>query len=227
MQCPKCQAEVAEESVYCPKCGGRLDARHAPSDLKTPEADPAAPPAAEAPRERFLRAAASKQTDGEETEEQLWQGSYAKMAMIGSWAAGGLATVAAPIVLGVAGMLSGGGLFWLLIGLLVMWVLLVGLYFYRRFSVHYTLTTQRLIHESGLLWRTIDRVELIDIDDVTFRQDPVQRAFGVGTIQIDSSDTTTPKLKLPGIERVRYVADLIDDARRRERRRRGLHIEAV
>ncbi len=223
MLCPKCQADVADNSVFCPKCGDRLDARQAASEVK----GVAEAPTPEAPRERFLRAAAAKQSNVDDPEDQLWQGSYGKMAMIGSWAAGGLATIVAPIVLAVFNLLSGDGWFWLIVGLLVMWVLLVGFYFYRRLSVHYTLTSQRLVHESGLLWRTIDRVELIDVDDVTFRQDPVQRMFGIGTIKIDSSDKTTPVLRLPGIERVRYVADLIDDARRRERRRRGLHIESV
>ncbi len=228
MQCPHCQAEIGDDAAFCPKCGGRLDGRQSPSEgFAAAEPQNAGPQAGEAPRDRFFREAASKQNGGEVTEAQLWQGSYAKMAMIGSWAAGGFATIAAPIGLWFTGLLGDGGWFWLIIGLLVMWVVLVGLYFYRRFSVHYTLTSQRLIHESGLLWRTIDRVELIRIDDVTFRQDPVQRVFGVGTIQIDSSDATTPHLKLPGIDRVRYVADLIDDARRQERRRRGLHIESI
>jgi hypothetical protein len=34
-------------------------------------------------------------------------------------------------------------------------------------------------------------------------------------------------LSLPGIENVQIVAGLIDDARRNERRRRGLYIESV
>ena len=68
---------------------------------------------------------------------------------------------------------------------------------------------------------------MIDIDDVTFEQGLVQRMVNVGTIKISSSDRTHPELTLRGIEGVQEVADTIDDVRRKERRRRGLHIEAI
>jgi hypothetical protein len=51
--------------------------------------------------------------------------------------------------------------------------------------------------------------------------------LGVGTIRITSSDRTHPQLVLRGIESVREVSGLIDSARRKERVRRGLHIESV
>lgn len=223
MQCPQCSEEVDSRSVYCDKCGARIDGGDRPA---TPGAPGLEEPVSEG-RERFVKAVSAPQ-NAPAPEEHLWEGSYSKMAMIGSWASAAAATLGLPTVLFLVGVLTTAAAWgWLLLALLLMWLALVLLYFYRRFSVHYVLTTQRFIHESGLLWRTIDRVELVDIDDVTFTQDPVQRAFGVGRIKIDSSDTSTPELKLPGIDRVRYVADLIDDARRKERRRRGLHIEAV
>ena len=50
--------------------------------------------------------------------------------------------------------------------------------------------------------RTTDRIEVIDIDDVTFRQGMVERALGVGTIVIESSDRTHPRLVLAGIDNV-------------------------
>jgi hypothetical protein len=72
-----------------------------------------------------------------------------------------------------------------------------------------------------------DRIEVIDVDDVSCEQGIVERMLGVGTIRIQSSDRTHPELSLLGIENVRQVAELIDDTRRKERQRRGLHIEAV
>ncbi len=65
------------------------------------------------------------------------------------------------------------------------------------------------------------------MDDVTFVQGIIQRMLSVGTIRVSSSDRTHPELVLLGIDNVEKVADLIDDARRKERRRRGLHIEAI
>jgi uncharacterized membrane protein YdbT with pleckstrin-like domain len=109
----------------------------------------------------------------------------------------------------------------------LLWIYAVGVFIVRRLSVHYTLTNQRFLHESGLFTRTTDRIEVIDIDDVTFRQGMIERMLGVGTIQLDSSDRTHPRLVLAGIDNVKVVSGMIDDVRRKERRRRGIHIEQV
>jgi uncharacterized membrane protein YdbT with pleckstrin-like domain len=103
-----------------------------------------------------------------------------------------------------------------------------GLYvMYLKLSVHYHLTSQRFVHQMGLLHRTTDRIEVIDVDDVAFSQGLFQRVVGVGTIKIMSSDCSHSELFLDGIDRVAHVAGLIDEARRAERLRRGLFIEAV
>jgi uncharacterized membrane protein YdbT with pleckstrin-like domain len=127
-------------------------------------------------------------------------------------------------------MLAGGNpIAWLIYGiaLVVLWMGLGLTLLYRRLTVHYRLTNYRFFHDVGLLSRTGNRIEVIDIDDVTVRQGLIERMFGVGTIHIASSDRTDPSLTLPGIEDVRAVADLIDGTRRAERHRRGLHIESI
>ena len=73
----------------------------------------------------------------------------------------------------------------------------------------------------------INRIEVIDIDDVTVEQGLIERMFGVGTIRLLSSDTSDPKLFLRGIDDVKRVAAMIDDVRRDERRKRGMYIETV
>jgi membrane protein YdbS with pleckstrin-like domain len=83
------------------------------------------------------------------------------------------------------------------------------------------------MHERGLLWRRQDRIETIDIDDVAVEQGPIARMLGVGTVRLTSSDRSTPEFLLAGIEDVRNVATMIDNARRTERRKRGLHIESI
>ena len=111
--------------------------------------------------------------------------------------------------------------------ILLMWVFGGLRYAWRRLGVHYQLTTQRFIHQTGILTRQTDRIEVIDIDDVSFTQGPVERVFGVGTIQLTGSDRTHPTLSMIGIGDVKDIAGLIDDIRRKERRRRSLHIEAI
>ncbi len=107
------------------------------------------------------------------------------------------------------------------------WAGLVVRLLYLQISRHYFLSNQRFVHERGLLWREIDRIEAIDIDYVSFVQGPLERMLGVGAIRILSSDQSHPKMELPGIENVRTVAALIDETRRQERRRRGLYVESV
>ena len=68
---------------------------------------------------------------------------------------------------------------------------------------------------------------MLDVNDITVEQGLLERIVGVGTIRISSSDRTHPELDLPGIENVKEVAALLDNARLAERHRRGLHIEQV
>jgi uncharacterized membrane protein YdbT with pleckstrin-like domain len=158
-------------------------------------------------------------------EQQLWQGSYSPKAMIGSWILAGVLTIAG-LVLGIliaepAARIAVAAI----VG--IIWLCLAAYYLGQRLGVEYTLTTQRFIHKKGILRRIANRVEVIDIDDVTYEQGIVERMFGVGTIKILSSDTSDPKLILKGIDNVPQVANLIDNARRDERRKRGLYIESV
>jgi len=175
---------------------------------------------ADTPKDRFKESAEARQADNDNDEEQdLWSGGYSGKAMYGTWILGGIVTIGL-----IAGMFA-----FPLVGLAipVLWVFLSGMLAYKKLSVHYELTTQRFIHKSGILKRVSDRIEVIDIDDVTYEQGIVQRMLGVGTIRIASSDRTHPELVLSGIDGVASVADMIDDIRRKERRKRGLHIESI
>lgn len=173
------------------------------------------------PKDRFKDSAEARQADNAEDQEQdLWAGGYSGKAMYGTWVLGGIVTI---------GLVAGMVLVFPLIGLAipVLWVFLGGMFAYKKISVHYELTTQRFIHKKGVLKRVTDRLEVIDIDDVTYEQGIIQRMLGVGTIKISSSDRTHPELVLSGIDGVARIADMIDDVRRKERRKRGLHIESI
>ncbi len=180
----------------------------------------------ESPRDRFERQVASRREslDDHDPEETLWSGGYNPKAMTGWW----IALIAVTIAL-LAACIVFTQLTWqLTLGIIVvLWILVVANYARMRLGYHYELTSQRFIHKTGLLTRRSDRVEVIDIDDVSYEQGPVQRLLGVGTIHITSSDRSDPELKLVGIDKVGQVAGLIDDVRRTERRRRSLHIESI
>jgi uncharacterized membrane protein YdbT with pleckstrin-like domain len=209
MLCPTCSTDVAAGASFCPKCGARLGA-----------APPA--PAAATPADK-LRAAQTVSAASAEGEQELWHGRYSPKAMYGSWMVAIAVTIAA-VVTAVFFPVA-----WIaaVIGVPVLWLALLLTLAYRWLNEKYTLTTQRLLHKSGILLQRSNRIEAIDIDDVTYVQGIIERLFGVGTIKLVSSDTSDPTLVLHGIDNVQHVANLIDNARRDERRKRGLHMEVV
>lgn len=219
MKCPWCNADAPVGAVFCQQCGKRVDD-------DGPAAEPAKATKTVAER---IKGAATSPESGDEQEQPLWEGTYSGKAMIGSWLGAAAVTVLLFFAMLFFPALRGSGVAWsiTLIVISILWCGLGAVLLYRKLSISYELTNQRFIHNSGFLTRTTDRIEVIDMDDVTFSQGLIQRFVDVGTIKIISSDRTHPELSMYGISEVKTVADLIDDTRRRERRRRGLHIEAI
>lgn len=222
MRCPACGVEAVEQAVFCHKCGERLLPAENGPPRAVPPAEPRAPNAADA----LDPAALARREGQDQPEEELWRGGYSSKAMTGAWIVSGLLS----LVLLVAGILWAHTATWWLVLVALMflpWLYAFTVLCCRRLSVHYLLTTQRFIHESGILRRVNNRIEVLDIDDITFEQGLFERLTGVGTIRIMSHDRSDPDLVLRGIENVPAVAKLLDDARLAERRRRGLHVEQI
>jgi hypothetical protein len=222
MQCPACGVEVIPEAVFCHKCGQRLDS----PGTGTPQGQHIEDALTGTPGNAVDLSAPLRQDSRDQPEQELWRGGYSSKAMLGAWVASGLASLALLV----------GGVFWrpaaiwwlvLLVLMVLPWAYYFAVLCYRRMSVHYLLTTRRFIHERGILRRVNDRIEVLDMDDITFEQKLWERMTGVGTIRIASHDRSDPELFLPGIEKVKEVATLLDNARLAERRRRGLHVEQI
>lgn len=216
MKCATCGTEVANDAAFCPKCGQPTDGRGVEPDQANGDARPS--------NAGRLRPGNSTGSGKQPNEVELWSGTYSPKAMVGP--AVGLAVLT---VLGLVLASFAGPSGWIVVGIaaVLAWAILGLVVWYRRLSVRYQLTTYRFFHESGLLSRTRNRIEVIDINDVTLQQGLIERMFNVGTIHIQSSDVTHPDLYLPGIEDVGRVTDLIDNTRRAERQRRGLFMENI
>ncbi len=252
MNCPECESELMDDAVFCRVCGKRVSAGVSKRRRRTrkDKGDPNFPSTAteradrsESPRSRVvdlngppLRGPSSGQfrkarrrlqsltPDDEEIE--LWSGTFSAKGMVSYWLWAALATVLVPI--GSAFFVAEPSVWPIVLGaLLLMWLILGGILVFQKLDVHYELTNQRLVHKVGILRRITNRIEVIDIDDVTFEQGLIERVLGVGSIAIFSSDRTDPSIVMSGIDEVFQVAELIDEARRTERVRRGIHIEAV
>ncbi|MCI0492982.1 MAG: PH domain-containing protein [Planctomycetes bacterium] len=215
MQCNECDQDLPKGAAFCPQCGARIGSEaEFPYNLNL---------ANQAGAQR-LKPGRERSAGNQPPEEELWSGTYSAKAMVGPAIGAAILTV-----LGMVGASIAGPAGWAAVGIgsLLVWGGLALLLMYRRLTVRYRLTTYRFFHETGLLSRTRNRIEVIDINDVTLSQGLIERMLNVGTVFVQSSDVTHPQINLPGIEGVKYVADLIDDTRRAERQRRGLFMENI
>lgn len=237
MRCRACGAEAVQQAIFCQQCGERLDTAEPdfpPAGGERGEAKPQSPPAQADPPPANRPATAAEHLQQvtaagaahEELEQELWRGGFSHKAMLGSWAASGLVTVAI-LVAWIVWKPSGPWVWLPPLAIVALWAWQGATLFFRRNTIRYRFTTQRLIIESGLLRRSINPMQNIEIDDLTVEQGVLDRITGAGRIVIISSDRTNPNLVMEGIENVRQVADLIDKTRRAERRRRGLYVEQM
>jgi uncharacterized membrane protein YdbT with pleckstrin-like domain len=182
------------------------------------------------PVDKMLDAASDPSMKQPVKEELLWTGGFVAKAMIGWWINCLIITIALVVLGFFSGSIMGENVnkngVWTVLGgiILLVWLIVAFVYMTRRIGVSYELTTQRLIHRHGILTRTTDRVELIEIEDVAFTQGLVERMLNVGKIRVASSDRSHPILNMLGIADVGNVSNMIDNARRAERRRRALMI---
>jgi membrane protein YdbS with pleckstrin-like domain len=202
--CHDCGTELPRRARFCSACGVATPTpqgyvtRATQHDAKRPAAGPA--------------------------EQVIWRGCIAwrallpqtllalVLAIVWSWYASALQPLAPRNVLLGLAMIS------------LVWSTYV---LFRRWDESFVLTSHRLMHEVGILRRTTNFLEVIDIDDVGVEQSIWDRLLGIGNIVVVSTDNSHPWLVLKGIFPAREVARLIDDTRHRERLARGLHVEAI
>jgi uncharacterized membrane protein YdbT with pleckstrin-like domain len=82
----------------------------------------------------------------------------------------------------------------------------------------YEVTNQRIRIRQGVFGRRTDSIELYRIKDASFDQPFVMRLVGIGNVELETSDVTTPVLWIRGIpdadslrERILKAVDAIRD----------------
>lgn len=191
-----------QRAVYCSQCGAKLDA--APVDA---------------------RGAATSDAGSEPDEQVLWSGGYGWRAGYREW----LVLLLFAIGVATAHFYDPQRITLLrfILATAIAGLLTMALVGYRTLDARYTLTDQRLIHRNGFIFWKTDRIELIDVDDLRFEDNIFERILDVGNIHVVSSDRSHPRLVMRGIPHAAQVYDLIETARRDERQRRGLFVEAI
>ena len=90
-------------------------------------------------------------------------------------------------------------------------------------TTQYRLTSERLHVKKGILNQTQEQTELYRIRDYRVNKPFIQRLFGLGSLEIVSSDRTQPSFELQAIKDPEQVADLlrlnVESSRERTRTR--------
>jgi Bacterial PH domain len=159
------------------------------------------------------KAALESKDETIENEQTLWEGQTSSKNFVVRFLVGETFTIAW-VALAVATWGFGYGNLTIptvaiAVALLLFWGL-TGLKLLRAIhSHHYRLTTRRLFVRTGLFRRRIDQIELLRVKDIFVQQNLLGTWLGIGHVVVISSEQTLPRATLYGIERPRYVMDLI------------------
>jgi uncharacterized membrane protein YdbT with pleckstrin-like domain len=164
-------------------------------------------------------------------ERELWQGSPSTTAMTGAivgWALLALLITGGVFVLYGPALDFAGGVSkdlariiarnegTIRMGTIVLVAVVIGLRLAKlswRVAVlkshHYRITTQRIVIESGVFSRQIEEIDMRTVEDLHFRQSLLERLLDIGDVTIVSTDKTTARARLMGLERPRQLREMI------------------
>lgn len=167
-------------------------------------------------------APATEPANGNE-EQLLWQGGFSVRSMSGAWIGCAVITVVLLLLLSRVAVLREIQLAKITVYLLIgsMWLSVAAVSIYRKLAHRYRFTNLQLIHQNGSLIRHESRFNLDGVEQVNYRQGPIQRLLDVGTVQLEMGDDRKPA-RFPGVGNILEVTSQIENARQAERKKRGL-----
>ncbi len=89
-------------------------------------------------------------------------------------------------------------------------------------TTDYAVTTQRLTLRKGVFNRTLEEIELYRIKDTTLTKSFWQRILGLGSVVVESSDASMPRLVIPWVKDAEDVRQTIRQNVEAVRRARGV-----
>lgn len=92
-----------------------------------------------------------------------------------------------------------------------------------RLCNHWTITSDRLLMRRGVLFRTVDEIELYRVMDVRSSRGPIQFLTGTGNVRVMSSDASGT-VHMTGVFRPGHVRDLVRGHAENCKSRRGVRL---
>jgi uncharacterized membrane protein YdbT with pleckstrin-like domain len=122
--------------------------------------------------------------------------------------------VLAGIVAGVASSIADGSVQvpWVIAAVLLIFVMVVLLGWFRRLTTTYTVSDRRLTIERGLLSRDVHETRLERVQNVNSSQSLLQRMLRVGTVDFDTAGSAQFNFAFRGVDHPHRIVRAVDEA---------------
>lgn len=147
-------------------------------------------------------------------EQTLWRGTPSWTVLIGQLAVMAVTVIALPLIAFFAAQaMVDPRIFtlgwWVTAALVLIELIHFLTSLWRLRGTQYTITTQRVMIERGLLSKALTEIDLRYVDDTQFTQGVSDRLLGIGNVTLVSSDKTLPVYVLHGVHDPRNIRELI------------------
>ncbi len=149
-------------------------------------------------------------------EEVLYHAHPSWRSMPGFHVKGLLAAVLVGAIAGLISAIVDGSVQvpWVIVAVLAVFVANLGLGIVRRLQTTYTVTTERLTIERGLMTRVLHETRLERVQNVNLRQSLLDRMLAVGTIDFDTAGGAAYDFAFVGVAEPKRLARTVDKALR-------------
>jgi uncharacterized membrane protein YdbT with pleckstrin-like domain len=159
------------------------------------------------------------------SEQLFFHGHPSWRSMLAFHSKGLAAAVAAGVLAGLVSAAAEGSVSvsWVVLGVLAVFaaVILGGLL--RRRRTTYTITSQRLTIQLGLISRELHEARLERVQNVSWRQSMLERLLGVGTVDFDTAGGAAFDFSFRGVADPHGIVRTVDQALRAQAAQPGGH----
>jgi len=149
-------------------------------------------------------------------EEIIYNGHPSWRSTWALYGRGLLIAIILTLLVGAGTALFGDGAEWtlaILIGVVVLCITILVGFVHRMFTV-YTITTQRLRIQRGIIARKVQQTRIERVQNVNTEQGILERILQVGSVDFDTAGTTDSDFRFNGVGNPEHVVIAVDRAQR-------------